>query len=232
MPLELNVRRVGDVTLVVCKGRIVAGDEAKILEQRVNELLEFERYLVLHLGEVSFVDSSGLGLLVRLSGMTKARHGALKLCSVSRDVDHTLTITHLKQVLETHASEVEALRAFDEGKKPDAEAGADGRRVLCIDHSANLLALLRGILRQAGYAPTTTNNLHDARLLAMANRPELVVIGPNVAADRVRNIQEVIGATPHVALAAGFDMLEAGEGAELVVRMVKEKLAGLETAGA
>lgn len=225
MPLELNVRRAGDVTLVVCKGRIVAGDEAKILEQRMNELLEFERYLVLHLGEVSFVDSSGLGLLVRLSGMTKARHGALKLCNVSREVDHTLTITHLKQILETHVSEVEALRAFDEGKKPEAEAGADGRRVLCIDHSANLLALLRGILRQAGYAPTTTNNLHDARLLAMANRPEVVVVGPNVAAERVSHIQEIIGATPHVALAAGFDTLDPGEASELLLKIVQEKLA-------
>lgn len=224
MPLELNIRRVGDVTLVECKGRIVAGKEAESLERQMNELMDIDRHLVLHLGAVTFVDSSGLGLLVRLTGMTKARHGGLKLCNVGREVDHTLNITHLKQVLETHATEVEAIGAFYQPGKRSAEATPSGKKLLCIDESANLLALLREILRGAGYSPITTNNVHDARLLSMATRPELVIVGPNVAAERARGIQEAIGTTPQVALQAGFETMEARAASELLLGTVQEKL--------
>lgn len=224
MALELNVRRVGDVTLVMCKGRIVAGAEAAALERQMTELLDFDRLFVLHLAEVNFVDSSGLGLLVRLMGMTKARRGDLKLCNVARDVDHTLTITNLKRILETHASEVEAIRAFYQPSKQAGEAPQGGKHVLCIDQSANVLAMLREILRHAGHSPITTNNLYDARVLLAATRPGLVIVGPNIPAEKVQAVAAAIGATPNVTLAAGFETLDAGEASQMLLRMVEEKL--------
>lgn len=224
MALDIDVRRVGDVMLVRCKGRIVAGPESQLLQQRMTQLMESDRHFVLHLGDVTFVDSSGLGLLVRLAGVSRAGHGDVKLCGVTRDIDHTLTITKLKEVLETHASEIEALDAFYNPQKKSDTTLSSGKKILCIDKSEDLLALLRELLRHAGHSPITTSNLFDARLLAKATRPVLVLIGPNVGPEHHRAIHEAIGATPHLALEAAFATLDSREASERVLGAVKEKL--------
>src|SRR5271165_7043763 len=59
--LSLDTREVGRVTIVRCNGRIVAGTECDSLRAHVAWLLRDRRAIVLHLGEVGFVDSSGLG---------------------------------------------------------------------------------------------------------------------------------------------------------------------------
>lgn len=224
MALELDVRRLGDVTLVKCKGRIIAGSESQILERRLTELMESDRHFVLHLGEVSFVDSSGLGLLVRMAGVTRARHGDIKLCSVGSVVDHTLTITNLKQILETHAAEEEAISAFYSPASRDGSSSRAGKKVLCVDKSENVLALLREILRQAGYSPVTTSNLNDARLLCTATRPALAVLGPNIAGEHARGLRQSLQAIPQVSLEPGFETLDAQEASTLVLNFVREKL--------
>lgn len=222
--LEVDVRRIGDVMLVKCKGRIVAGPESHTLQQHMTELLETDRHFVLHLGDVNFVDSSGLGLLVRLAGVSRAKHGDVKLCSVGHEIAHTLNITNLKQILETHETEVEALGAFYNPTKRNEAAGYAGKKILCVDKSENLLALLRELLRHAGYAPVTTSNLNDARLLAKATRPALVVIGPNVGEEHHRGIHNTIGTTPHITLEAAFATLDSREAAEQVLSAVREKV--------
>lgn len=224
MPLEVDVRRLGDVTLLKCKGRIVAGDESQILQRYVTELLPSDRQFVLHLGEVNFVDSSGLGLLVRLAGVTRAARGDVKLCSVGRDVAHTITITNLKTILEMHESEVEAVRAFYERSQHQDATSRSGKKVLCVDQSEDVLALLRELLRHAGYSPVTTANLFDARVLAKATKPALVLIGPSITADHARTLQNAVTGTPSLALDGSFGNLEAGEGAQQVLAAVKEKL--------
>ena len=225
MPLELDVRRLGDVMLLKCKGRIVAGEESHTLQSRVTELLNSDRQFVLHLGDVTFVDSSGLGLLVRLTGVTRAARGDIKLCAVRREVAHTLNITNLNTVLETHATEVEAVSAFYEKARRHDIDKRDGAKVLCVDHSEDVLALLRELLRHAGYAPVTTSNMFDARVLAKATKPSLVLAGPTLGPDNVTMIQSAIGDTPLLALKETFGNLEASEAAEHVLTAVKQKLA-------
>ena len=225
MPLQVDVRRLGEVTLLKCKGRIIAGEESQTLQRHMTELMDSDRQFVLHLGEVTFVDSSGLGLLVRLAGVTRANRGDLKLCSVGREVAHTLTITNLKTILETHDSEVEAVAAFYERARQKDMGARPGAKLLCVDHSEDVLALLRELLRQAGYSPVTTSNLFDARILAKATKPALVVIGPSVTSDSAQSIKNAIGSTPVIALESTFGNLEASEAAEQVLAAVKEKLA-------
>ncbi len=224
MSLEVDVRRVGDVMLVKCKGRIVAGEESQALQRHMTELFESDRHFVLHLGDVTFVDSSGLGLLVRLAGISRSKHGDVKLCSVNRDVAHTLNITNLRSILDTHENEVDALGAFYNPTKR-TDAAATGKKILCVDKSENLLALLRELLRHAGHSPVTTTNLNDARLLAKATRPALVLIGPHIPSEHMRAIHDAIGTTPHVTLPSGFEKLDSREATEHVLAAVKEKLA-------
>lgn len=222
--MQVDMRRLGDVTLLTCKGRIVAGEEAQVLRRHVTDLMASDRQFVLHLGEVTFVDSSGLGLLVRLAGVTRAAHGDIKLCGVRRDLAHTLHITNLKSVLETHESEVEAVGAFYERARHQAGSAPSGTKVLCVDDSEDVLALLRELLRHAGYAPITTGNIFDARVLAKATMPALVVTGPSVTDEQAQSIRAAIGHTPVIALDSAFGSLEASDASARVVAAVKEKL--------
>ena len=80
--LSLQTRAVGRVTIVRCSGRIVAGAGSVALREHVSELLLDRRSIVLHLGEVTFIDSSGLGTMVRTLNITRKAHGELKLCNV------------------------------------------------------------------------------------------------------------------------------------------------------
>ena len=86
MRLLLETREVGRVTIVRCKGRIVAGGEIEALRAHVTHLLRDRRSIVLHLGEVVFIDSSGLGTIVRTLTSTRQVHGDLKLCDVPEHI--------------------------------------------------------------------------------------------------------------------------------------------------
>ena len=66
MQLRLESRPVGDVLVMQCHGRIVAGNEVFTLHARVGDAIEKYGDVVLQLDEIEFVDSSGLGALVRL----------------------------------------------------------------------------------------------------------------------------------------------------------------------
>src|SRR6202049_4762140 len=107
MPLSLNTRGVGEVTIVRCSGRIVAG-ETEVLRQHVSELLRDRSDILLHLGEVVFIDSSGLGMLVRLLTSTRSARGDLKLCQVPEGIHKVLRLTNLTTLFDTHESEEEA----------------------------------------------------------------------------------------------------------------------------
>ena len=226
MPLQVDVRRLGDVTLLKCKGRIVAGEESQTLQRRVTDLMMSDRQFVLHLGDVTFVDSSGLGLLVRLAGVTRAARGDIKLCNVSQEVAHTLKITNLKTILDTHESEEEAVSAFYERAHQKEGSSRTGTKLLCVDRSEDVLALLRELLRQAGYAPVTTSNIFDARTLAKATKPALIVLGPSIVGETARSVVSAVGSTPVVMLESSFGNLEASEATAQALAAVKSKLKG------
>jgi anti-anti-sigma factor len=95
MRLSLEIREVGRVTIVRCNGRIVAGSESESLRSQVTWLLRDRRAIVLHLGEVGFIDRGGLGTIVRSLTCTRQVHGDLKLSTVP---EHVLTVLELSQL--------------------------------------------------------------------------------------------------------------------------------------
>lgn len=86
MSLTMHSRCVGDVTVVTCAGRIVAGEESRALQVYLDRLL-LEAHVLLHLGGVEFIDSRGLGLIARYLTRPQDRRGALKVCAVSPKID-------------------------------------------------------------------------------------------------------------------------------------------------
>src|ERR1041384_510397 len=102
MTLSLRNRQVGDISVVTCTGRLIEGPEANALRQRLTDLLAFDPRVVLDLGGIDFIDSSGLGLLVRMLTRAQAQRGDIKLCAVPRELAKILKVTRLGALFDTH----------------------------------------------------------------------------------------------------------------------------------
>ena len=95
MQLRLEGRPVGEVMLIQCQGRIVAGNEVFTLHARVADAIEKYGEVVLQLDQLEFVDSSGLGALMRLVQDARSKGGDLKLCGLPPNVRKVLDLTRL-----------------------------------------------------------------------------------------------------------------------------------------
>lgn len=225
MSLLLQSRRVGDIAVVQCSGRIVEGADAAALQQHVNQLFPYgPAYVILDLGEVDFIDSSGLGCLVRLLTRTQAAGGNVKLCAVSAKIGEVLKMTRLTTIFESYESEVDAVAAF---YQRGTGAGAVSRfktDILCVEGSDDVLAYVRELLGQSGYGVMTARNLPDALTLLQATRPKLVVISAELRAARnTRTAQTFNGladALSVVELPADFSSHDAGEAARRLLEQV------------
>jgi anti-sigma B factor antagonist len=111
--VKLNTRQVGDVTVVDVSGRITLGEGSSVLRDLLRELVaKGNKKILLNLGEVTYIDSSGIGELV--SGFTTISNqgGSLKLLSLTKRVQDLLQITKLYTVFDVHEEEAHALRSF------------------------------------------------------------------------------------------------------------------------
>src|SRR5271166_6565771 len=95
MQLRLESRPVGDVLVIQGHGRIVAGNEVFTLHAFVGDSIVKYGDVVLQLDQVEFIDSSGLGALVRLTQAARAKGGDLKLSGVPPRIRKTLAMTNL-----------------------------------------------------------------------------------------------------------------------------------------
>ncbi len=113
MSVKLTSRQVGDVTVMDAAGRITLGEGASAFRDAIRELVaKGNKKVLLNLGEVSYIDSSGIGELV--SGFTTVTNsgGQLKLVGLSKRVKDLLQITKLYTVFEVFDDETEAVRSF------------------------------------------------------------------------------------------------------------------------
>ena len=113
MSVNLSTRQVGDVSVVDVAGRITLGEGSSALRDALRGLVSNGRKkILLNLGEVSYIDSSGIGELV--SGFTTVTNngGQLKLLNLAKRVKDLLQITKLYTVFEVHEDEAEAVRSF------------------------------------------------------------------------------------------------------------------------
>jgi anti-sigma B factor antagonist len=111
--VKLTTRQVGDVTVVDAVGRITLGEGASTFRDSVRELVASgHKKMLLNLGEVSYIDSSGIGEMV--SGFTTVANqgGQLKLLNLTKRVKDLLQITKLYTVFEVFDDEAAAIRSF------------------------------------------------------------------------------------------------------------------------
>jgi anti-sigma B factor antagonist len=181
MQLILRSQDVGEVVVLRCCGRIVAGEEAQFLQAEVQRLTQMTKNVVLQLAEVNYIDSGGLGAIVRLLGVLRAARGNLKLCQVPPFALQILNATNLLTVFHPYASEKDAIEAFSDHPQESQETfGGSVNRIVCLDASLDLLAYVRVLLQRSGYDVFTTQYLSDAVTFAKGARTSLVIFGPGL----------------------------------------------------
>ena len=113
MSLTMRTRKSGEVTIVDVAGRIQLGEEAVSLRDALRDLAaRSETKVLLNLGEVSYIDSSGIGELVAGFTSVANRGGQLKLLKLTKRIQDLLQITKLYTVFEVYDDEAAAVRSF------------------------------------------------------------------------------------------------------------------------
>lgn len=111
--MQIDERAVGNVTVLDLKGNIVLNEGDVVLRDKINSLIQQGRTnIVLNLAAVPYMDSAGLGEVVRSFATVRRHNGALKMVHLTKRITDLLTITKLLMVFDTFESEKEALDSF------------------------------------------------------------------------------------------------------------------------
>src|SRR5215510_14598264 len=115
--MQIEERSAGDVMILDLKGKITLGDGDELLKDKIASLIQQGRKkLVLNLGNVPYIDSAGLGELVRTYTTVSRQGGNLKLINLTKRIQDLLAITKLLTVFETYDTESEAVQSFSAAK--------------------------------------------------------------------------------------------------------------------
>jgi anti-sigma B factor antagonist len=111
--MHIHERAFGDVTIIDVNGRMTLGEGQELLRDKVNSLIQQgKKNLVLNLAEVPYIDSAGLGEIVRTYTTVSHQGGALKLLNLTKRIQDLLAITKLLTVFETFDAEADAVGSF------------------------------------------------------------------------------------------------------------------------
>ena len=116
--MQIEERNVGDVVVLDLKGKITLGEGDELLKDKVNSLVnQGHRKIVLNLADVPYIDSAGLGEVVRTYTTVSRQGGGLKLLNLTKRITDLLSITKLLTVFETFDTEDDAVRSFSASAK-------------------------------------------------------------------------------------------------------------------
>jgi len=111
--LSIKERSAGDITILDLSGKVTIGEGSVELREKVRTLLEEgKKKILLNLGGVAYVDSSGIGELVSSYTTANNQGGQLKLLNLTKKIQDLLMITKLLTVFETFDNEQAAIASF------------------------------------------------------------------------------------------------------------------------
>ena len=114
MSMEIRIRQANGVTIVDCKGRMDRSVGSVVLRDAAREVLSKEQTkILLNLGEVNYIDSSGIGELVSAFSAVCREGGAIKLLNLTEKVDDVFQITKLYDVFDVQDDEAGAINSFN-----------------------------------------------------------------------------------------------------------------------
>ncbi len=110
---QIKHSQVDGIDLVVLRGQFIGGVETDSLRAVLNEVAEKEsNNLILNLADVSYLNSTALGVLISAKANFSKRNGRILLCSIGKSIENIFVITKLTLVFEIFANQEEAFKAF------------------------------------------------------------------------------------------------------------------------
>ncbi len=114
--MQISQRTIGEVTVVDLNGKMTLGEGDELLRDKVNSLIQQgQKKIILNLAEVPYIDSAGLGEIVRTYTTVSRQGGSLKLLNLTKRIQDLLAITKLLTVFETFENEQDAVKSFGAG---------------------------------------------------------------------------------------------------------------------
>ena len=111
--MTATTHKVDNVNIIDLSGRITLGEGTVVLRDTVRNLLKTqEKNILLNLADISYIDSSGIGELVRNHSTASKDGGKLKLLSLTKKVQDLLSITKLLTVFDVFDDEAQAIKSF------------------------------------------------------------------------------------------------------------------------
>jgi len=111
--MQITQRLVGDVAVIDMVGKLTLSEGDELLRDKINSLIQQDqKKIVLNLAEVPYIDSAGLGEIVRTYTTASKNGGSLKLLNLTKRIQDLLAITKLLTVFEVYDSEADALKSF------------------------------------------------------------------------------------------------------------------------
>lgn len=112
--ITISERQAGDVTILDLSGKVTIGEGSVALRSAIRRLLgEGKNKILMNLGSVGYIDSSGIGELVSSFTAVNKEGGSLKLLNLTQKIQDLLAITKLLTVFDVFDSEAEALASFN-----------------------------------------------------------------------------------------------------------------------
>ena len=112
--MQIDERAVGEVTILDLKGKITLNEGDEVLKDKINSLImQGKKKILLNLADVPYIDSAGLGEIVRTYTTVSQQGGQLKLVNLTKRITDLLSITKLLTVFETFDNEAEALKSYN-----------------------------------------------------------------------------------------------------------------------
>jgi anti-sigma B factor antagonist len=112
MKLDISTKQMGDVSVVALKGRILLGEESNSLRERIKSLICGGKKIVLNMANVTYIDSTGLGILVSAHVSAQKQGTALHLSDLGNKFHDLLQLTRLLTVFNVYSTEADAISSF------------------------------------------------------------------------------------------------------------------------
>ncbi len=111
--MQIEERQAGEVMILDLKGKITLGEGDEVLKDKINSLiLQNKKRILLNLADVPYIDSAGLGEIVRTYTTVSRQGGQLKLVNLTKRITDLLMITKLLTVFETFDVEQDAIKSY------------------------------------------------------------------------------------------------------------------------
>src|SRR5947208_16561548 len=108
--MQIEERSAGDVTVLDLKGKMTLGEGDELIRDKINSLIQQgRRKIVLNLEDVPYIDSAGLGEIVRTYTTISRQGGSLKLLNLTKRITDLLSITKLVTAFDTYVCEADAV---------------------------------------------------------------------------------------------------------------------------